>query len=371
MKRYILFVLSAISVIACTQPEIEEAKVSPDGDKIYASIASTETKVQLNDLKQTVWTEGDEIYVIGPDIYALYQFDGETGDRSGSFTIVATSTPPNQDSHNYHFDQYYAIYSWNASYSGYGYGGDGVIFTSVKVNQPYMENSYGLYANTMVATSPDGTNYSFKNVLGYLRVSLVGEKKVRSITLSGNNNETLSGGFFFDLGDIYTQNWYDWDVNNPVSSYITLDCGETGVQLSNTPKDFYFVVPPMVFESGISININFTDGTSLPQSTTKQIEISANTIQPMSTVSTFDSDWNFMYIYHTGLQVSFPVLTGGTSVSGTIDFGDGNSYTLGGSYTWIYEDGEPSHTITVKSKNAGGFIIQGCDGITRIDLTNF
>ena len=109
MKRFLSFVLAAISTIACTQREIEEARLSPDGDKIYASIASTETKVQLNDLKQTVWTEGDQIYVIGPDIYAVYQFDGKTGDRSGSFTKVGWGTPPG--TYGVYFDQYYAVYS--------------------------------------------------------------------------------------------------------------------------------------------------------------------------------------------------------------------------------------------------------------------
>ena len=48
MKRFLSFVLAAISTIACTQREIEEVRLSPDGDKIFASIASTETKVQLN-----------------------------------------------------------------------------------------------------------------------------------------------------------------------------------------------------------------------------------------------------------------------------------------------------------------------------------
>ena len=370
MKRFLSFVLAAISTIACTQREIEEARLSPDGDKIYASIASTETKVQLNDLKQTVWTEGDQIFVIGPDEYAIYNFDGRTGDRSGSFTKVAPGTPPNQDSRNFHFDQYYAIYSWNAGYSGYGTNEDGVILSEVKSTQTYSENSYGLYANTMVATSQDGVNFSFKNVLGYLRLSLAGNQIIRSITLSGNNEETLAGGFYFDLGDIYNHTWYKWK-NNPLNTEITLDCGEAGVAISDTPKDFYFVVPPVVFKDGINITINFTDGTSLEKSTDKRIEITANNIQPMSTISISDPDWNTMYIYHNGAKISFPMLFGEQSPLGIINLGDGNSYSLGGSYYWTYTDGQPSHTATVKSKNADGFIIQGCDGITGIDLTNF
>ena len=367
MKRFLSFVLAAISTIACTQREIEEARLSPDGDKIYASIASTETKVQLNDLKQTVWTEGDQIYVIGPDIYALYQFDGKTGDRSGSFTKVAADTAP--DAYGVYFDQYYAVYSSGTQYSKYN-DNTGVILSEIPSVQAYAENSYGLYANTMVATSQDGSNFKFKNVLGYLRLSLAGNQIIRSITLSGNNEETLAGGFYFDLGDIYNHTWYEWR-NNPLNTEITLDCGEAGVAISDTPKDFYFVVPPVVFEDGINITINFTDGTSLEKSTDKRIEITANNIQPMSVISISDPNWDMMYIYHSGPKVTFPMLTGESLPIGMINFGDGNSHSLGENYSWIYEDGKPSHTITVKSKNADGFIIQGCDGITGIDLTNF
>lgn len=368
MKRFLSFVLAAISTIACTQREIEEVRLSPHGDKIFASIASTETKVQLNDLKQTVWTEGDQIYVIGPDIYAVYQFDGKTGDRSGSFTKTAVGTPP--DAYSVYFDQYYAVYSYNTSWSSYD-GTIGAILSEIPSVQGYTENSYGLYANTMVATSQDGSNFKFKNVLGYLRLSLAGDQIIRSITIKGNNDETLAGGFYFVLDDIYNRQWYPWHADNQLSKEIILDCGEYGVALSGTPKDFYFVVPPMVFEEGITVSIDFTDGSSMEKSTDKRIEITANNIQPMSVISISDPNWDMMYIYHSGPKVTFPMLTGESLPIGMINFGDGNSHSLGGYYQWIYEDGKPSHTITVKSKNADGFIIQGCDGITGIDLTNF
>ena len=368
MKRFLSFVLAAISTIACTQREIEEARLSPDGDKIYASIASTETKVQLNDLKQTVWTEGDQIYVIGPDIYAVYQFDGKTGDRSGSFTKVGWGTPPG--TYGVYFDQYYAVYSSGTQYSKYT-DNTGVILSEIPSVQEYAENSYGLYANTMVATSQDGSNFKFKNVLGYLRLSFAGDQIIRSITIRGNNEEIISGGFLFNLGDIYDHTWYKWHEANQPGKEIILDCGAYGVALSGTPKDFYFVVPPMVFEEGITVSIDFTDGSSMEKSTDKRIEISANNIQPMSVISISDPNWDMMYIYHSGPKVTFPMLTGESLPIGMINFGDGNSHSLGGYYQWIYEDGKPSHTITVKSKNADGFIIQGCDGITGIDLTNF
>ncbi|MBO7321703.1 MAG: hypothetical protein J6U80_07255 [Bacteroidales bacterium] len=363
MKRYVLIVLTAIMVIACTQHEVDDVLSGAGEGKIYASIMGSDTKVQLNELKQTVWTAGDRIYVIGPDHYGAYTFDGNTGDRSGSFTRTAEGTPPDQQ--GYYFDQYYAIYSNFISYGRYS-NGDGVIFAQVPQVQQYMDHSYGLSANTMVATSQDGVNFSFKNVLGYLRLSLIGDKKVRSIALHGNNNEIMSGIFYFDLGDIYNHIWYD-----QLSNSIVLDCLEEGIQLSETPQEFYMVVPPVTFSGGFTISVNFTDGTSCPQSTSKNLQIEANTIYPMATVNTSESGWAYMYINHTGEAVSYPILIGESSVTGVINFGDGTSASAGGNYIHNYVDANPSHTITVKSKGAEGFVIYGCDGITKIDLSNF
>lgn len=363
MKRCIFLVLSAIMVIACTQREVDDVFSNEEGDKIYASIMDAETKVQLNELKQTVWTAGDQIYVIGPDHFGGYIFDGNTGDRSGSFTRFGEGTPPNQQ--GYYFDQYYAIYSNYKSFGAYA-NGNGVIFAELPQVQRYLDNSYGLSANTMVATSQDGINFSFKNILGYLRLSLIGDKKVRSIALQGNNNEIISGIFYFNLGDIYTRTWY-----NSMSNSIVLDCTEEGVQLSETPKEFYMVVPPVAFQKGFTISVNFTDGTYCPQSTSRSLEIEANTIHHMATLSTLDSDWAIMNIYHTGNKISYPILTGETSRTGTINFGDGRSDMLGGRYVHEYNDGNPSHTVTVKAKGAYGFVIYGCEGISKIDLSNF
>ena len=370
MKRFVLIVFSAILAIACTQHEVDDVLSERSDRKIYASIIESDTKVQLNNMKQTVGTERDEIYVIGPDRYASYVFDGETGDRSGSFTFSEEWDDPTE--YDYYFDQYYAIYS---DYKNYGAYSDsvGVIFVEVQREQQYMDNSYGLKANTMVATSQDGVNFSFKNILGYLRLSLIGDKKVSSIELQGNNNETLAGIFYFDLGEIYSRTWMNIDTID-LSNSIVLDCSKEkdgGVQLSEEPKEFYIVVPPTIFEYGFSVNVNFTDGTICPQSTTKELQIEANHIQPMSTINTYESEWSFMYIDHTGTSVSYPILTGESSVTGTINFGDGTTNILGGNYIHNYTDEKQSHRITVKSKNADGFVIYGCDGITGIDLSNF
>ena len=55
---------------------------------IFATIQNEDdSRVQINENAQTVWTEGDQITVIGTHPYARYKFNGVTGDRAGSFEL--------------------------------------------------------------------------------------------------------------------------------------------------------------------------------------------------------------------------------------------------------------------------------------------
>ena len=72
----------------------------------------------------------------------------------------------------------------------------------------------------------DASNFSFKNLMGYLRLSLTGDKMVESITLEGNNGEYLGGARYTHLEDISINGWY-----SDVTTSLTLNCN--GVQLTD------------------------------------------------------------------------------------------------------------------------------------------
>ena len=82
---------------------------------------------------------------------------------------------------------------------------------------------------------------------------------------------------YYDTFEIDTYGWYQ-----PDGDTITLDCGEEGVQLTDSPTEFYITMAPTVFEEGITVDITFTDGTMFPKATSKSVVVSRNTIQPMA-----------------------------------------------------------------------------------------
>ena len=364
MKKSIVLLLLAIVSVACTRDKVQDVAVRIDGGKtIYASIDIPECRVQLNEKCQTVWTEGDEIIVLSQEEYSKYRFDGKTGDRSGSFTKVASGdTPPE----SYLFDKSYAIYS-TESWHGYGCFSDGTpaMFTSVLATQTYMNDSYGLYANTMLGSSEDGINYTFKNVLGYLRLSIVGSKVVSKITVIGNEQEIIAGVFYFPITDYLQRTWY-----RDTSNAVVLDCGD-GVALSSTPTSFYFVLPPTTFAQGISVCVDFADGTSYVHATKKTITIERNAIQPMATfnANVDESDYSTLVINHTGRYIDTPLFEG--AVSGDVDWGDGKTSFFTEFLSYDFTDNKESHTVSFKVLGATSFEIESCEGISAIDLSNF
>ena len=86
----------AALLASCAQDAaVDEPRMESAMNKIYATIDDSEyansdddTRVELNDKKQTVWTAGDKITVFYSEDVEVWQFDGNTGDRSGSFSYL-------------------------------------------------------------------------------------------------------------------------------------------------------------------------------------------------------------------------------------------------------------------------------------------
>jgi len=360
MKRILAFACLVAIAAGCVREEVQEPLESVH--TIYARITGDETKVQLNSARKTVWTAEDQIIVLGEyDVYnySEWTFDGQTGDRDGSFSLTSAGK-----FNDFNFgDKYHAIYG---PYDGLNMiDGRLVLFSKVLAAQTYVPGSYGLQANVMYGTSDDGTDFRFSNMLGYLRLGLAGDKVVDRIVLAGNERETLAGDFYFFTDDFQTLHW-----NGNSSRRIVLDCGE-GVQLTDEPAYFYFVLPPMTFGSGISVEVHFKDGSFYPQTTTKPLTIERNTILPMSEINTGDAHWQTVSLYHTGELIYAPYFSGGTALSGMMVWGDGQTTVLGSVESHGFTDSQPDHTVQAKVKDADFFRLDSCEGISKIDLSGF
>lgn len=363
----ITMILAATMCVACMDAHIDEVTNAKSSVKhIYATIVAPEedgTRVELNDKLQTTWTEDDEIVVFNNGLAQFWQFDGNTGDRSGSFAYELDINPADE---NINFDRYYAlVYHENMYYPSYYGDFSPAFFIHMPHVQNYKQNSYGLNTNVMLGTSDDGTNYEFKNLFGYLRLGITGDKSVKEINIKGHNGEYLTGYIVANKDAQLTQ-WY-----SEITYDVILDCGD-GVQLTDEPTYFYIVMPTSTFNLGLTATITFTDGTVFPKSTSKSISFYRNTIQPMATFDTSsDIEWQTVTLTHTGDSIMAPYIGGSTSISGFIYWGDGymSDITYEGSY--VYDDGADTHTVTIKALDATWFTVDSCEGISEIDFSQF
>lgn len=371
-KIYLFMLLTSVMLASCakdTTVDVEPTDTNPN--TIFATIEhSDNSRVQINEKVQTVWTEGDHITTMGPGIYSRYKFNGKTGDRAGSFEL-AENYIETKDAVMSRLNAHYAVYSTDDYID---YGTTTVENTSFAVAtfptvQTHVEGTYDPTANVMAGTSEDGKSFVFQNVSAYLRVSFTGTKIVKRLELQGNNEETIAGRTYFDLADINNPK-FRWEVGS--SKSIILECGDKGVQLSNEPTEFMFALIPTTFTKGFTVLVTFTDGTVFSITATKEIQLMRNHIRPMAVSGTEGSVDNSIYIYHKGEVVAMPQITGGASTTGTISWGDGGTALVGRSTAdYVYQDGKPKHTITVQVTAAASMTMSHMVGVEKIDLSNF
>lgn len=370
MRTIKLFLLAAsVMLAACAKDVNLESANEASNETILASIENTpNTRVQINEHVQTVWTEGDFITVFGPGVYRRYDFTGKTGDRAGLFTASTNYGATNGPS----FYDYFAVYSPDEgiSYKGLEVG-DNEVAVTFPVEQHYIAGSYGTKANVMAGRSLDaaGKSFSFQNMCAYLRVSLTGVKSVKRLELMGNNDEIIAGLTYFNRSNANTPG-FRW-VDN-YSKSVKLECGEDGVQLSETPAEFHLACVPTNFTKGISVVVTFTDGTVYPISGNRVLDLQRNHIRPMAVIDTKNSDGSVAYIYHKGTVAAAPQIIGGAQITGAISWGDNNSVSIGNvSGDYVYADGKEKHTISIHVFGAASLSLDHMTGIEKIDLSHF
>ena len=366
MKRNFLFVLATLMTVACAQmePTASDQKEVPaeNQETIFVSIEDESTRVQLNSKLQTVWNNGDVVVSLSPGGKARWWiFNGNTGSRSGQLSNYGSGSfnDPGLDTH-------YAVYP-DSAFEGYGTVGSApALLATLPDVQYYEEGSYGIGSNILIGTSDNGTDFTFRNISAFLRLNLTGSRKVAGIYLKGNDSENMAGVYYFLAKDISRYAWYQAS-----NTELYLNCGD-GVQLTDTPTPFYFSVMPGTFAKGITVTVCFTDGTSVQKSTSKSVEFERNTILPMSTIATDNVSWRTIEVEHTSDSFDAPILSGGTSLTGYIYWGDGSqSSVLDAPAPHLYWDNLQSHTVVIKSDGANEVYFSSLKGVTEINFSNF
>ena len=281
-----MLAVAALAFVGCNKmfEDVGNSRLTPaDLPTLTAGFEDADTRTYVKDNIYLRWHKDDQISAFyGSTLNSLYQFMGDTGANSGTFTPVASGNLSTGNT----LDRIYAVYPYDAEAT---ISDLGVISYSIPATQTYAESSFGKGSNTMVAVTKniEDTFLSFKNIGGYLKIKLYGEGRVKSIELRGNNGEKIAGKATITATHGATPMVV---MADDASDAITLDCG-AGVELSTeaeNPTEFWIVVPPTTFERGITVTVTNTEGGFIEKSTKNSVTIERNIIQPMAAVEVLE-----------------------------------------------------------------------------------
>lgn len=313
MKKTLFFAISLMFAMAsCTNEalnEVAEEPIVPESTiatVLYAFFESNEVETKTGFTYDGAghydhyWTTGDHIYVFPKeDLYDIYNC---TDASKGEFTLLKDRTGSVSAT-----DKVYAVYCSEI-------GDDGKVIDDGWANlyntaTPYLDipfsggytvvgpdknGAYG-YNNVMVAAADNvGDKLVFKSVVGWLKLQLMGNKKVKSIRFEGRPNNFYDGG----MGQMYVMTpagTPSVDYENGLTDKVrVLNIDSPYAQLNNiTTTDFYITLPPCILSQGFSVTINFSDGTSNTINTAnRSYEIKRNTVTAMPVVVLNTASYN-------------------------------------------------------------------------------
>ena len=291
-KAYSFIALLATITVSCSIHELDQKDESAKVfyAQIEAPAGSEQTKVYADEDLSVLWHADDRVSIFDKNTYNQeYRFTGKTGANAGAFEKVANSGFVTGNA----LSSVYSVYPYKESTE---ISNQGVISVDLPATQSYSQNSFGLEANTMVSVSSDNL-LMFKNVGGYLRLSLYGDGvSVSSITLKGNNGEKLAGKATVTMPQDGTPTV---TMAQDAAEEITLIC-DSPVALGATAEesvDFWYVVPPVIFSKGFTVSVNHTGGV-FEKVSSKSIAIARNHLTKMSPVEIEYSQPNNV-IYYT------------------------------------------------------------------------
>ena len=289
MKKFLLAMCVAFVAIACTVDDTTPIQPDSLGNDvptiIHASVdAQMRSELQWeDDAPKSYWSVGDKIAVFNalPN-YNAYELDSDEPCHDGDFKLIEGSEIKGAED-GFEFAETVAFYPYadNLTLQS-GENESAVLKFVVPVTQLFVESdSYCETSNPMVAVEMAG-DYAFKNLFGFLKVTLTGSETIKKITLKGNNGEILAGDCEANIAD------YSVAVGDNGSTELTIDCGE-GVELNEEGISFIFALPPTIFEQGFTIEATDTEYRCFTISTTNEVAITRNAIQPMDAIASSEA----------------------------------------------------------------------------------
>lgn len=299
----ILYSAFALLAIACTKENLVEntennnqnSEVEYTSLELYATIEGSKT--ELGEYGEVKWLNGDAISI----------FDTETGTNT-KFTTTGngwfTSETGVPVSGTYYALYYYrSAASWKSDVSA--------MQSKLFPDQIAKVGSFGNNVPYMAGkVDVKNKRIEFKNICSHIGFTLSEElanKGVKSLTLMGNNSETLCGTMQISIGD----------DGNPS---VKVTDPDIYVRLHNNGKNlvagtYYFSIVPQTFSEGFTVIVSKADGSQVAVKTENEITEVAkrNVILQMAEAPAekYTDHMNYFVKYNDGFEISF----GGQTIS--------------------------------------------------------
>lgn len=295
MKRYVKYLIMAclpLYIISCQNNELaEEVTQKPVAfNGFWADINDgANTRTHLIDGEYVVWEEGAGIDVFS-DLASFESYDLIRGEHTSTGYFCGKGITGNE------FYGFYPSREGEIDHEAKIVYDIPFITNHIAYVLPFTEGdeledgefdifAYAMYL-PMVAKSHDN-NLHFKQTVGMFHVTLTGNMRVARIIFRGNNDEIICGYGHIDLTqdepvfvldeESFLGNPKQIILTNPgkrtngihlpsLSETLADDMGNVStseipvsVELSDTPIDFYFAVPPMTFSKGVTLRLEGED----------------------------------------------------------------------------------------------------------------
>jgi len=264
MRR--LFKLSVVALIlssACMKEQeyaVSRDTAAPVFSATFEECVEAGSKTAMTPDRRVVWSAGDQVSIfMGNAAANQYQVDDKSaGSSTGNFEYAGSDADWKDGSSPACNIAYYPYAQQLAVQEGDGCCEiSGIILPQ---EQTYVEGSFGQGTFPMVAMTDalDDYDLNFRNVCGAIRIRMTGSNTVKSLRITGKNNERLSGNATLNVSR-------DKDPELVMSedaagSAVTLSC-PGGVALDPvTPTDFFIVLPPVVFTKGFIVEATYAGG---------------------------------------------------------------------------------------------------------------
>lgn len=350
-KLIILGLMTSLLIFTTCTDDDKEKPVVPPTDHLTLKVSLE--KVQ--DISRR-WSEEDILNVNNKQ----YRLSTGAGSTDATFEEVEIA------------DQYNAFFPVDLITSN-----GSTLSLTIPAKQSYIPNTQSIQTFPWVGKSTDDY-LSLQYTGGILKISIIGNRTLKSVTLTGNNNEKLSGSASIAMN--YTDHpvlKFATDANNS----ITLDCNE-GIKLSGTAISVSLSLPVIKFEKGISLSLLDTEDREMTYQTEETIVIERNKTTFLTPFEYIpepvpQADWLWMTSEELidTKSVNFKNLENAINLSANDKFANCYIVNTGGNYKFkaVKPDGSPieglsedTYVYFTASANKGNAVIGAFNAAGKI-----